>query len=1270
MSAPSQTANAPLRQNLSQNPKQDKQISNCSSWEDFRKLQDSQKNTVEQGDLFERLVQLYLLSSPAYAMLIEEVWWPKYQTMPNELVEHLNLEFPEEGIDLIAKTKEGEFWPIQAKYESDTSGAKTRGNLTSFSNAAFNHGENMQTGIVAHTKSKPIKKRRLLESEKKGNRIIELGFDHWAMINEFEWQAIRQLASYEFFLPKPRTPLPHQQSAIESAKTHFLVQNHSRGRLIMPCGTGKSLIGFWIDAELKSKVTVVLTPSLALIRDAVSDWTRELIAINEEAQWLCVCSDDSVVEEAHDQRDSFTPDLYELGLPVTTEPTEIEGFLRKSSPKKIIFCTYQSSPLLARAMSDCGLEIDLCIFDEAHKTTGKKHKKAARLLSSETVKIEKRLFMTATERVLRGGVDSDVVHSMDDENVYGARFHNLTYREAIECRLICDYKIVTTFVTEQEVDVFIRDNYNLSDQSHVGHSFTASSLASGVTLDKAMEQHNLRHAISFHNSIRRAENFCKQQKYLAECGLTAPDSTYLHVNGGQSSSVRKSTIAEFTSRKKAVLTNSRCLIEGVDIPAVDCVLFADPRESVVDVVQAAGRALRNDPLNKEKFAHIVIPIVVPEDEQLELFAERSAFKTAARQIAALATADERIVEYFRDGKTPKNPKERRWEAGGSLITGAEFDFQNFTESVRSSIWARLAKTNWRLFEEARDYARSLSLKGQKEWKEHAASGSLPEDIPVAPHTVYKNSGWVGYGDWVGTGRLANRNKVFRPFEDARKFVRGLGLKNIESWNEYRSSGQRPNDIPTNPNRSYKGHGWVSFNDWLGSDNISNIGRNWRSFDLAREYVRALNIQSQSQWDEFAKGDDRPSDIPSDPRQAYKNAGWIDMGDWLGTGTVAPQLMHYRPFAEARDFARKKNFKSGAEWRAFAKTPGKPTDIPASPARIYSEAGWRGMGDWLGTGRGTTFRPFEDARDYARSLNLKSSADWKSWCAAGKLPSDIYLAPHLGYKDKGWTNWGDFLGTGVIASFNRSYLSFEDARDFVRSKNLKKSDAWREFCKSGELPSNVPTAPNTVYKGSGWISFVDWLNFPPEGGWVREWWSFEKARTFVRNQKIPDQKAYIAWCKTSERPAGIPTTPWTVYAEWEGLKDWLGTTGKRIRRQKWCSFTEARRFARDLNLNSVNDWRELSRNKKLPSDIPAAPDKAYKDEGWVSFTDWLNLDKTLPFEEAREIVRAVGLKNSKEWRLFKAKGNLDFPSGIPRNPDEKYMDDGWAGIADWLGTNGS
>ena len=91
-------------------------------------------------------------------MLIEEIWWPKYQAVPNEIVEHLNLEFPEEGIDLIAKTKEGEFWPIQAKYESDTSGARTRGNLTSYGNAALNHGEIMQTGIVAHTKSKPIKK--------------------------------------------------------------------------------------------------------------------------------------------------------------------------------------------------------------------------------------------------------------------------------------------------------------------------------------------------------------------------------------------------------------------------------------------------------------------------------------------------------------------------------------------------------------------------------------------------------------------------------------------------------------------------------------------------------------------------------------------------------------------------------------------------------------------------------------------------------------------------------------------------------------------------------------------------------------------------------------------------------------------------------------------------------------------------------------------------------------------------------------------------------
>ena len=166
---------------------QDKIITKCSSWKEFVDFQNVQPNTTAQGDLFERLVQLYLLTAPQYKSKLSNVWWPKFEELPKGLANYLNLTFPDEGIDLIAETDDGDFWPIQAKYESNTAGAKTKGNLTTFSNAAFNYGENMHLGLVAHTKAKPIRKRYLLESEKKGNKIIELGLSYWLGLDEEDW---------------------------------------------------------------------------------------------------------------------------------------------------------------------------------------------------------------------------------------------------------------------------------------------------------------------------------------------------------------------------------------------------------------------------------------------------------------------------------------------------------------------------------------------------------------------------------------------------------------------------------------------------------------------------------------------------------------------------------------------------------------------------------------------------------------------------------------------------------------------------------------------------------------------------------------------------------------------------------------------------------------------------------------------------------------------------------------------------------------------------
>jgi predicted helicase len=183
-------------------------------------------------------------------------------------------------------------------------------------------------------------------------------------------------------------------------------------------------------------------PSLALVRQSLSDWTCEFLAHGIKPDWLCVCSDESV---GNLERDEFVGEVYDLGLPTHTDINEIASLLRaRSNGPMIAFTTYQSSDKLAAAARKAGINFDLAILDEAHKTVGIHSKKFATLLSDKKIKIHRRLFMTATERVFRGG--NDEVLSMDSEKDYGARFHQLSFKEAIKQRIVSDYKILTMTV--------------------------------------------------------------------------------------------------------------------------------------------------------------------------------------------------------------------------------------------------------------------------------------------------------------------------------------------------------------------------------------------------------------------------------------------------------------------------------------------------------------------------------------------------------------------------------------------------------------------------------------------------------------------------------------------------------------------------------------------------------------------------------------------------------------------------------------------------------
>ncbi len=254
-------------------------------------------------------------------------------------------------------------------------------------------------------------------------------------------------------------------------------------------------------------------------------------------------------------------------------------------------------------------------------------------------------------------------------------------------------------------------------------------------------------------------------------------------------------------------------------------------------------------------------------------------------------------------------------------------------------------TKWLPFEEARTFVHSLELKNADEWRDYCKSKQKPTGIPTNLYTTYKDQ-FQGMGDWLGTYAIATYNREYLPFEEAREYTRSLGFKNGQEWKNYSQSGQKPVNIPSLPWKVYK-QSWQNWGDWLGTSIIAARLREYLPFGQARSYVQTLRLKSNHEWREYSKSDMKPANIPSDPHHVYKSE-FHGYGDWLGTGTIAPQNYEYIPFEEAQVYVRTLGLKNTGEWRDFCKSGGKPTNIPVSPHLIYRND-WQSWGTWLGTG---------------------------------------------------------------------------------------------------------------------------------------------------------------------------------------------------------------------------------------------------------------------------------------------------------------------------------
>jgi hypothetical protein len=698
---------------------------------------------------------------------------------------------------------------------------------------------------------------------------------------------------------------------------------------------------------------------------------------------------------------------------------------------------------------------------------------------------------------------------------------------------------VTVTVSDDRILSLIKENRILNLNLRDLDEAEPQAIAAGIALKRVYKNHQVKHAISFHRSIRAADRFREQQDALNRLRHIGPRTTNLHISSKKTAGQRSDLLQEFIGLKRALMTNARCLTEGIDVPAIDCVMFADPKQSRIDIVQAAGRALRQ--AKGKIYGYIVIPLIVPEGVDFDEFAEASAFKRVAQTITALSTQDERIADEFRAIEAGRISTGKIVEIEGDVPVGMKTKLGDFAETISTRLWESVGRANWRPFEDARAFVRNLRFKSRDEWFDYCASGKMPGDIPTNPHRTYAETGWRGINDWLGTGRR-DRSSGWRPFKEARAFVHRLGFKSGSEWRAYLKSGKKPDDIPSDPRQAYVGAGWSSFGDWLGSGRIADQTRVYWPFKKARAFVHRLGLKSQSEWNQYCKSGKKPEDIPAIVRRTYLNAGWTTWGDWFGTYTVAPGLREYRSFKKAREFARSLGLKSNYDWHDYCKSGKKPADIPAAPRNAYLKT-WSGWGDWLGTGNvhSGDWRAFKKARAFVRRLGLKSRNEWRDYSKSGKKPDDIPGDPGVVYAELGWSSFGDWLGTCTVAPRLRQYRSFKKARAFVCNLGLKSFAEWRAYCKSAKRPADIPTKPQNVYAEDGWSNLGDWLGTGTIATRFREYRSFKKARTFARGLGLKSRSEWEAYCKSEKKPDDIPTYPNETYINdgWAGVGDWLG-----------------------------------------------------------------------------------------------------------------------------------
>jgi predicted helicase len=722
-------------------------------------------NERDKGDKFERLMLQFFKTDLQWADRFADVWmwsdWPGRQGRPDT------------GIDLVATdAATGETVAIQCKFYDPTHYLQKE-HIDSFL-AASGKQPFAQRLIVSTTDRWGKNAEATIEDQQVP--VQRLRFMDLAE-SSIDWSQF-DLSTPEVMTLRDRKQLrPHQRAALANVRAGLA--EHDRGKLIMACGTGKTFTSLRITEDLlpDGGTVLFLVPSISLLSQSLREWSLETEA---DLRPFAVCSDVKVGKRTKAQSDEDIS-VVDLAIPATTNPTRLHTQLADANAAAgkltVVFSTYQSIAVVAEAQAKGLADFDLVICDEAHRTTGATlagvdESAFVKVHDPAFIRASKRLYMTATPRIYddaskaKAGQAQAVLASMDDESLYGPELHRLGFGEAVSAGLLTDYKVLVLAVDEKSVSrtfqAQMADEHSelkLDDVAKIVGCWNGLAKRGQLETGFAADPAPMTRAVAFARSIKDSQKFATLFKgivsdYIAQTGITDDDPgvdhplvcDVEHVDGTFNVLARNEKLdwlkGSLGERECRVLSNARCLSEGVDVPALDSVMFLNPRKSVVDVVQSVGRVMRLAP--GKKYGYIILPIGIPADVTPEqALRDNERFAVVWEVLQALRAHDERFdamvnkielnrgsddrIQIIGVGGGDTGDRDGSSDPGDAKPVQGEFVFPDLGE-WRESIYAKIVqKVGSRRYWE--DWAKDVALIAERHTTRITALLDDP-DLPV------------------------------------------------------------------------------------------------------------------------------------------------------------------------------------------------------------------------------------------------------------------------------------------------------------------------------------------------------------------------------------------------------------------------------------------------------------------------------------------------------------------------------------------------------------